>query len=112
MTTFIANTRVTIYNNTTTEDDMGMSDLGEVVAEHVPASLTEQSSDIRGDNSSTNIQVSTVLGIVPFGTEVFSDYKLKDERNDVFYVVDRMTDYRNPAGTMPKRLQLRRLDIS
>lgn len=104
----IATTSVSILRGTETDEFGDERDTTIPIAEHIPASLVEQTRRVSGRENPTPRIVRYAVARVPARTDISENDRLVDERTGATYVVDAVSGMANPAVLVDRRVDLRR----
>lgn len=104
-----ANTRVDILQAATVDSFGDPKDLPRPVREGVTASIIERSKTVTNPDDGTIRRVSSLICRVPSGTPVSTQCRVRDQATGDVYIVDSVSQSRNPVRGDDIRLELRRV---
>lgn len=104
-----ATTRISILRGTGTDDYNDPVDSGAIVASGVQASLIEQSHTTRRRDAREPRTIRSYTLRVKAGTDLRHDDRVRDERTNVTYIVDDVTQPASFLRALDIRAELRRI---
>jgi len=100
----LANTQITVFRGTTTDEFGDEIDTADPLIEHVPAVLVETGRNTQDPSSSTPRTIRQITCTVPDWLDVTNDDRVFDERTSDTYMVITVTRSPDTFGPPPGRL--------
>lgn len=107
MSGFIPTTTVILLDRETGTDEYGDPvDIYRQGRRRVPAHIAEQQADVADPSTGTLITVRTYKALLPAGLDVQSGSRLRDLKDDTYYMVESVTKPSTFTGMSPLRCVL------